>query len=204
MYVEPVSIASDIAIGVSALAVAIVAFFGLRTWRKELTGKAKFDIARNVILLGSKLRANFEWVRWLSTPVWESAERPRKNNESSGESQVLDEWYAKSHRLQPLIENLRKLQELSWQAQVLLSEDSSKCVEEVFAVYRSSYADLASAIDSYFRTRYDEAKIGSLLGDQDWLQELHKKIYGIPDDDFSKQINDATKRLAPALKVYVK
>ena len=71
-------------------------------------------------------------------------------------------------------------------------------------MYRSSYADLASAIDSYFRDRYDEAKIGSLLGDQDERQELHKKIYGITDDDFSKQINDATKRLAPALKVYVK
>jgi chromate transport protein ChrA len=51
MDANTVSMISDIVVGFSALVVAIVAFFGLRTWRKELTGKAKYEIARNIVTL---------------------------------------------------------------------------------------------------------------------------------------------------------
>jgi len=204
MYVEPVSIASDIAIGISVLIVAIVAILGLRTWRKELTGKAKFELARNVMLLGFKLRENFEWVRNPGGWSWEYANRTRQENESPEVSAVLDQWYAKNQRLQPLVENLQKLEEATWEAEILLSEDSGKRVQEAFKTYRSSYAELSSAIYSYFETRHDEVVKGSMYKDQDWLKELKKEIYSAKDDDFSKRIDEATKQLAPALKAYVK
>jgi len=204
MDVELVSLTSHIAIGVSAVVVAVIAFFGLRTWRKELTGKAKFEVARNVMLLGFKLRADFEWARNPFTRSWESADRPRQENEPERESSVLNEWYARNHRLQPLVENLQKLQEVHWEAEILLSEDSSKSVSEGLIIYRSSYGDLSSAIHSFFDARRQEATTGMPFGDQNWLRELERKVYSRPDDDFSKRIEEATKQLAPALKAYVK
>jgi len=127
MDAELVSLVSDIVVGLCVVVVAVVAFFGLRTWRKELTGKAQFEVARNMMLLGLKLDADFQWVRHPLTSSRESAGRQRKENESADESRVLDEWYAKWERLRPLIENLQKLQGAGWEAEVVLDEESSKC-----------------------------------------------------------------------------
>jgi hypothetical protein len=204
MDAETVSLISDIVVGVSALGVAIIAFFGLQTWRRELTGKAKFATARDVMLLGFKLRARFEWARNLFTHSTESAGRSRQANEPPNVSQVLDEWYARASRLKPLQEDLIKIQEASWEAQILLSEDSKKSVSEAVAVYRHNFAELSSAIYSYFDTRRHEQVAGHPYKDQDWLQTLHKTIYGEPEDNLSKQIKEATDKLESALKAYVK
>jgi len=203
MDAELVSIASDIAIGVSALIVAGVAFFGVRTWRKELTGKAKFDIARNVLLLGLKLKADFELARNPFTYSTEYAGRSRQENEPSNISQVLDEWYARSNRLKPLQEDLVKIQEACWEAEILVGEDVSKRVSEAVGVYIHSYADLSAAIYSHFEVRR-ETSASAPYKDQNWLRELHKTIYSGTKDDFSKQIEEATNSLKTALQAYVK
>lgn len=199
-----VSLISDIVVGVSALGVAVIAFFGLRTWRRELTGKAKFALARDVMLLGFKLKAHFEDARNPFTYSTESAGRPRKEDETRDISQVLDEWYARASRLKPLQENLIKIQEASWEAQILFSEDSKKSVSEAVTVYRNNFGELSSAISSYFEERHRGATSRMVNIDEEWLRELHKTIYARTGDDFSKQIEEATKKLESALQVYVK
>jgi len=204
MDAEMVSLISDIVVGASAIGVAVIAFFGLQTWRRELTGKAKFALARDVMLLGFKLKAHFEWARSLFTHSAEFTGRSRQENETPNVSQVLDEWYARANRLKPLQEDLIKIQEASWEAQILLSEDSSKSVSEAVTVYRSKFGELVSAIHSHFETRRDEAVTGHPYNNQEWLDKLHKTIYAPPEDDFSKQIDKATTKLESALQAYVK
>jgi hypothetical protein len=198
------SLISDIVVGVSALGVAVIAFFGLRTWRRELTGKAKFTVARDVMLLGFKLKAHFEDARNPFTYSTEFAGRSWQESESPGVSQVLNEWYARANRLKPLQENLIKIQEASWEAQILLGEDSSKFISEAVTVYRRSFGELSSAIYSYFEERKHEAETRNLYKDKDWLKKLRNTIYAIPEDNLSKQINEATDKLESALQVYVK
>jgi len=130
MNSELISMISNIVVALSALIVALVAFIGLRTWRKELTGKAKFEVARNVMSLALKLNAGFKAARDIFTFSGEYVGRSRQENETSGVSQVLDEWYARSNRLKPLQENLIKIQEASWEAEILLEEYSSKLISE--------------------------------------------------------------------------
>ena len=204
MYVEPVSIASDIAVGVSALIVAGVAFFGVRRWRKELTGKAKFDVARNVMFLGLKLKAYFESTRNPFTYSTEYTGRSRQENEPANVSQVLDEWYARGSRLKPLQEDLVKIQEASWEAKILLDKDASKRVSEAIEVFSKSYGELSSAIYSYFEERHREVTSSGATIDHAWLKELHVIIYSRTKDDFSKQIKEATTKLEIALQAYVK
>ena len=201
---EMVSLISDIVVGASAVGVAVIAFFGLRIWRKELTGKAKFALARDVMLLGFKLKAHFEDARNPFTHSTESADRTRKEDETANVSQVLDEWYARASRLKPLHENLIKIQEASWEAQILLSEDSKKSVSEAVAIYRRNFAELSSAMSSYFEERHRGAISRMAKIDDGWLKELHKTIYSRTDDDFSKQIEEATTKLESALQAYVK
>ena len=204
MDAELVSLVSDIVVGLCAIAVAIVAVFGLRTWRKELTGRAKFDVARNVMRLGFKFKDDFQAARNPFAWLGEYDSRQQQENESKAESRVLNEWYARNRRLQPLIEDLQKLQEVGWEAEIVLGENSSERVSEAIAVFRHSYAELSSAIYSYFETRRDEAVTGDMYHDQDWLKELKKEIYSAKDDDFFKRIDEATNQLGSALKAYVK
>ncbi len=204
MDAELVSIASDIAVGVAALIVAGVAFFGVRRWRKELTGKAKFDAARNVILLGLRLNAGFESARNPFTYSTEHTGRSRQENEPSDVSQVLDEWHARGNRLKPLHEDLVKIQEASWEADILLGEDSSKRVAEAIEGFSKSYGELSSAIYYHFEERHREVTSSGATIDHAWLKELHAIIYSRTEDDFSKQIKEATTKLEIALQAYVK
>lgn len=201
---ELVSLLCDIAIGVAAVVVAFVGVFGLRTWRKELTGKAKFDVTRNVMLLGFKLKDDFQWATSPFTSSGESVGRPRKENESSSESAVLDEWYARQRRLQPMVEDLQKLQTAGWEAEILLGEDSKKSVSEAVEIFRHTYGELASAIESYFEERHKEAIGTSVDIAQGWLKELRRIIYSASGGDLLNRIDEAVAQLAFILKAYVK
>ena len=200
-----VSIVSDIVIGVSAIIVAGVALYGLHTWREELTGKARFELARKIMLLGFKIRADFQEARNPSTSSGEYAARPRQEGESPGKSDILDEWYAKYHRLVPLLEDLIKLREAGWEAKILLGRDASNSVSEAINVFMNSHAELASAIEWHFRVAIrNEVGGTSTKTDQVLHRKFERIIYSASGDDFSKQIEKVTEQLASALQIYVK
>jgi hypothetical protein len=204
MDAELVSLVSDIAIGVAAAIVAVVGLVGLRTWKEELTGRAKFEVSRNVMLLAFKLKAGFGWATSPFTSSGEFVDRPHGENESQAETTVLDEWHARHRRLKPLVEDLQKLQTAGWEAEILLDEDSRKSVSEAIEIFRRNYAELATAIESYFEVSYKEANGTSVNTDRDWLEKLRKIIYSMPGSSLLEQIDEATAQLASTLKAYVK
>jgi len=202
MGAETFVLIRDVVVGLSALVVAGTAILGLHTWRRELTGKAKFEVARNVILLALRLRVDFDWARNPGGWSWEYADRARRENEASKESQVL--WYAKNRRLEPLAKNLQKLQEASWETEVVLGERLSESVSEAVSVYRNSYAELSTAIYSHFEILHGEALGSDVNQRREGQKELRKIIYSAKGDEFSTRIEEATKQLSAALKTYVK
>jgi hypothetical protein len=198
------SLIRDIIVAISAAIVAILAFWGLNRWRKEIAGKAKFEIVRQIMFINNKVVNSFISARNIFTYTGESAKRERKEGESSQETQILDEWYARFNRIRIMAENLEKLQELGWEAESLLDIESSKQVTETIKFYRELYAELFASITSYFETRHDEIIKNSPYRDQAWLNQLHKEIYGLDNDDISKKIIEAKEKLATVLKKSVK
>ena len=94
--------------------------------------------------------------------------------------------------------------EVQWEAEILLDESSIQDVKEAVKSYRESYADLSSAVSSYFDVRHDEVRTGDRYKNQDWLKGLKRTIYSAPGDDFSKKIGEATDKLSSALRRYAK
>ena len=90
-FVELISILSNAFIGLSALAVAVIGFVGLRQWRAELTGKTKFDIARKLAILAFQYRDEYKRARNPFTFPGEWSERQKGENEAADEANVLDE-----------------------------------------------------------------------------------------------------------------
>lgn len=202
-----IEVISDIIVGLSAVVVAVFAALGLNAWRRELTGKAKFELAKRLVFLAIKLKAGFGWARRWDTYSGEYASRERRRDESQEESRVLDEWYARERRLERLRPDLAELEQAGWEAEILLEEDKSKQVQEVVRVFREAWAELDTAVYEYFDNEHREA-CGSLMFEnreqhREWLKGLRHIIYGI-NDGFSKKLDDAVERLKEVLRGYVR
>jgi hypothetical protein len=60
---EYITAGRDILVGLSAVSAAIFAYLGLSTWRKELKGKAEYQLAKEVLKSVYKVREAFKHVR---------------------------------------------------------------------------------------------------------------------------------------------
>lgn len=194
----------DIVVSICSAIVAGAAIVGLFTWRKELTGKVKFDLARNMMLLGGKLKDNFEWARYPISQSTEAAERKKRENESEEEAQILDNWYIRKSRLRPLVENLQRLQELGYEAEVVFNKETSKITSTSIHCFRQTWADITTAIDEYFDITRREATSREKYHDQTYLTELRNMIFSTGDDTISKKIEQAKQQLVDSLKNYTK
>jgi len=204
MNTELVSNITSIITAASAIGVAVMAFLGINTWRKELTGRAKFELTKTIMVLSRKIQAQFEWARFPITLSSEHSNRPKLENESSEMSSVLDLYYIRGQRLKPLGEDLAKLQETTWEAESVLDKSASAEVSNVYVLLKSKYADLITGLEAYFEVLYDEAKGRDVSMHQEWLKELRKEIYTTKDDSFSKDVEKAVTNLSSVLKPYLK
>jgi hypothetical protein len=93
-FVEPVSLLSNICVGVSAIVVAGVSVYGIWQWQRELKGRSKFEIAKKMTLLAFQFQDELRTARSPATFLGESAERKKGDNETPGERHTRDEHFA--------------------------------------------------------------------------------------------------------------
>ena len=92
----------------------MVAIIGINTWRRELRGRANYELSRKLVIICRKLQAEFKWAIFPVTTSDEYADRPSLEEEPSEISKLLNLRWAKWRRLKPIIEHLSELQELAW------------------------------------------------------------------------------------------
>ncbi len=119
-------------------------------------------------------------------------------------SEVLNDRYAIEKRLISVRESLDKIIQVQWEAELLLSESSARSVKEVVQSYGGIFLEIAYAVILFFDIRFGEAQTGVLCTDQEGLKKTEDIIYSSPNDDVSRKVEDATKKLASSLKQYVK
>ena len=192
------SVVSNISIAVAA----IIGIIGLWQWRTELVGKTKFEVARKITLLALQFRDEYGRARNPWTFRNKSIERVRLDNESPEETRVLDEYYARSRRLQPLQDTLRKFYEASWEAEVILSKDDAKLVE----LFEKFFDHLYIAVDFHFEEVLKQARKQSMNTKEDYeaIRANKKIIYGIRDDEIYKSVDAATETVKKQLKKYIR
>jgi hypothetical protein len=200
-FVDLISVLSNIFVGLSALAVAIIGFVGLRQWRAELTGRTKFEIARKIAVLAFQYRDEYKRARNPFTFPGEWSERQKAENETIEESSVLDEYFARRKRLSPLQEILRQMYEVSWEAEVLLDKNIGKSITP----FEDSFKELFTSTEAYFHTLYNQVKRkqGRDMNDE-WLQNHYEVVYGTAEDQISKTVDIAANALVEKLKGYIK
>ena len=183
---------------------AFFAWLGLKTWRRELIGKEKFETARRMMHVGFEVKDRFEWVRNIFTRSNEWTERVPQPTETEPVRQILNEWYAKSKRLELLHDSIQQLIEVRWEAEILFDDKDVASVKEAVQTLIDSYADISSAVSSYFDVRRDEAITGISYRDQEWMRKLHEEIYSGTQDELSQKVINAVEKLSLTVKHYVR
>jgi len=197
------SMLANVVVSVSSGLVALAALYGLFTWRREITGKAKFDAARNVAFLSLKVSEDFMWVRFPLASSTEATGRSQRENESPREKQILDGWYIRAHRLEILREDLFKLQTAVWEAEIVLGASTNESVTRALGIFRESFGDLASAIEDYFDGELNQAKGCGMDINPALLKDLRQIIYSRPNDDLSKRVEQAKAQILTSVKRYL-
>ena len=201
---DDVSALSAMAVALASIVVAGAAVWGLKSWRDELKGRAKFEVAKKVMLLGLRVRQLFVSGRLPMTGGAESAERQRSDDESAEQSQIRDEWYARSRRANPLSDSIHQLREASWEAKVLLDVGAASVVEDVFTRLNHEFATVVSALNAYFEYRVSHVGYDSSSDTEEWLDGLRHEFYGLEGDELMQRVDDAIDELGPALQKYVR
>lgn len=114
-----ITIIKDIVVAISTASMAILAYRGITTWRKELKGKAEYQLAKNVLKAVYKVRDAFKIVRH---PFIYSYEYPEKMTDHSGhlksEYNYEGTLNVYEKRFEKLDEAFRDLEEKHFDAQV--------------------------------------------------------------------------------------
>lgn len=186
-FKDLISIASEIAVGLSAAIVAVVAILGLSQWRKELQGKARFEAARKLAYLAYQFGDQYKRARGTWTSVSESTERDRHPDENASEAQHRDECFARMNRIRLAQETLKEIHQVCWEAEVLFGKDIGRLIEPLEDLFNM----LHTAIEMYFGHHIERAMKGTSVPESDsaWLEDKFKIIYGHSEDAISNSVD---------------
>ena len=189
---EWIRIISDMMVGVSAVIVAIIAYFGLEAWKRELKGRATYQTAKELLKAVYEVRNAFEYVR--SQAVYADDYPPELCN-TSGDllfSKQLEGARAKyKKRVQVLDRSFSKLGDNLLSAQVEWGED-----------FREKISDLIQCnnlLKKHIRRRLENLK--RKLEDPGWDESrLHKVeelviFADFKDDKFLARIDKSVREI---------
>jgi hypothetical protein len=133
--IQITSIFSNVMVGVAA----IVGIFGYFKWRREMVGRAKFDIAVKLIRISLQIQDKFRFARNIFSFSSESISRQKREDESHEESSVLDEHYAHIKRIEFLKESLLELRTTMLEAEAILASIDLSPIDNLFKLYQELF-----------------------------------------------------------------
>lgn len=100
---------TDIVQAIAVVAVAFPAFKGLTTWREQLIGRKKIELAEEVLTLAFTLQGVIEWARHPASFSGEGEDRQGRDREPEGWRSTNDAYYSRISRLSEHEEDFVKL-----------------------------------------------------------------------------------------------
>jgi hypothetical protein len=203
---EYVTIGKDIIVGLSAAAAAFCAYLGLSAWRRELRGKSRYVLAKELLLSVYKVREGFKRVRRASIFQYEY---PQDMVDYHGHLLPEKEYEGMEHVYQTrwnlLDEAFRDLEEKHLDAQVEWGPE----LENTITPLRECRAELLSSISFTLRNIKERSAVSLLTGSQkdeydkvmnEMSALLHSKVHG---ETFTEKINQAIMTFEAKFRPYI-
>jgi hypothetical protein len=145
---------------------ALVALYGIGTWRKEIKGKREFDIAFELLSSIYEFRDVISRIRHPFYAAGEGRSRERFEGESERESEVYDQAYVVFERYHSNIKVFSDLQALKYKCSALFKLDDLSFFDNIIKVRKKIFLAANSLRDSRLdakkkqklRTKIDKEK----------------------------------------------
>lgn len=199
---EWISAAKEVFIGLSAVFATIFAYIGLNTWRKELKGKAEYQLAKDVLKSVYKVRDAFKHVRH---PAIFAYEYPEEMRDYSGhlkrEKDYEGTLYVYEKRWQKMDEAFRELEEHHLDAQVEWGSE----FQDVIVKLRSCRAELLVTIQQMLNEKKNHQ---SAMRDKESMEKAFSTLYdnggNSEFDMFTPQVEAAINEFEVWLRPHIK
>lgn len=186
---EIFSIIKDISLAGAACVTAYVAFTGLGKWQKELSGKANFDVARE---LAKSIYALRDQISYCRSPFTASHEFPEGYRSGHGTHTAEEEGQAWAHiyakRWEPVGKAIQAFDTATLEAEALWGKD----IKEKALALRECVRSLQVNIEFFISNKYSGGKD---FCDKDFKREV---TYGIWD--VKAKENKLTQEITTAIK----
>ena len=124
---EIITLIKDIILGFCALGTFSVAVYGVKSWARELQGKADFEVSRNLIRVVYKFRDEMEYSRSFMTLANEfPSEYDPMNKDGEYKARVWSHVF--SSRWKPVVEAVQALEAQGLEAEALWGNDVKELV----------------------------------------------------------------------------
>lgn len=175
----------------TAVILAGVGIWALGQWRRELHGKARIELARQVVYLALKFDSAFSYARGMMGSSAEYVGRPKSPDEEESKeiAQLRDERYARFQRLEKSRQILIELQHCSWQAEAIFGESLDRLLDPYFKASNQVSIAISIHFDEDLRTRTPENR---------------QIIYSDGNDETGRSVKAATNALKTNMKKYLK
>jgi len=122
MAIEYITALKDVCLSIAAITAAVVAISGLKSWRKELRGKADFEIARSLIRATYKLRDEITYSRSPFTSASEFPEGYDPLNKTS--KKEAEAWaFIFTNRWKPIADAIQEFEAQTLEAEALWGQE---------------------------------------------------------------------------------
>lgn len=193
----------DLAIGGAAVTTAVVAITGLKSWQRELKGKAEFDVARGLVRATYKLRDEVQSCR---SPFVAGSEFPEGSYRERGNGtteEVADAWaHVYITRWGYVQEALREFDAQSLEAEALWGQE----VRDKTSVFKRCVGELYGAIDAFIGDK--RAGGEHFSQDREFGTEVRKQLNSSSLDDenneLSRKIKTAVQEIDDAVRPHLR
>lgn len=196
---EIFSFIKDIALAGAACATAYVALTGLGKWQKELSGKANFDVARELAKSIYALRNEISYSR---SPFTASHEFPEDYKGALGNHTAEEQGQAWAHvyakRWEPVGKAIQAFDTATLEAEALWGKD----VKEKAIALRKCVRSLQVYIESFISNKYSG---GEDFSDKEFAKEVKNGIWDVKADEnkFTQEINSAIENLESFIRPHL-
>ena len=189
-----VSIGKDVVVAIAAVAASSVAVYGINSWRRETTGKAKFEAAKGLLAAGYKVRNEIQNCR---SPLIVAGEfSPDFPLRGDGEDKYKAYAHVYSNRWSPVKFALEDFDSAVIDAEATLGAGARTAAEKLRACGRSLFA----GIEGYLSNMRQGGG-----GPRDEVEASFRRlIHSTSENDaFAKQLDSAVLELEASVSQHV-
>ena len=193
------TVVKDILTICSLIIASVIAILGLQTWRKQLTGKTEYDLARNILTGIYKIRDETKNVR---DPAESKGEIIHALKKEGIEIEFSDKNFSavsgqavRSVRLSKLVAAYNELQIFRLQGEALWGTDFESLMKQL--------EQKSIQLDFSIRTYFDSFLWENKEEQREASKKYRSLVYGRDNDNYYKELDKIIKSLESKLKPYL-